>query len=173
MLVIYYSYLTVLYFIDNCLQLCGFVFNLAMCLLHCVFLIPLFLSALSLFVCSHRNEFLNKKTVVTCACIEPGAVKPELLTKQGNIDSALHVSYVGGGGISSSIMSFLYFCTNCSGFVALTLSPCDSVNMMMPSQMHLSGVILCFVHCIKSGCLVFSYTFFYKLLFNMCECVYV
>lgn len=73
------------------------------------FLIPLFLSALSLFVCSHKNEFLNKKTVVTCACIEPGAVKPELLTKQGNIDSALHVSYVGGGGgISSSIMSF--FC---------------------------------------------------------------
>lgn len=89
----------------------SFICYLAACLLHSC--IPLFLSELSL-ICSLRNEFL-KKSLVSCALHWAWCnTTPEWLTEHGNSESALHDNCVGGGGISSSIMSFV--CTNYSTF---------------------------------------------------------
>lgn len=45
-------------------------------------------------------------------------------------------------------------------------------DLIMPSWLHLSGVLLCLSYCITCGCLVFSYNFFKnEFLFDMCVCV--
>ena len=63
-----------------------------------------------------KSELLNPKPVVTRALHWAWCIITERLTEHSNSDSALHANCVGGGGISSSIMSFV--CTNSSTSVA-------------------------------------------------------
>lgn len=76
--ILFYSYLTVLYFIDLMLTIIWFHFEPGDVPSPLSYPVVPFESSL---VCSYRNSFHNKKSVVTCACVEPGAVMtPERLT---------------------------------------------------------------------------------------------
>lgn len=142
--IMFFSYVTVLYFSP---LLPGSVPSPLSC-------IPLFLSELSL-ICSLRTEFLNKKYVVTCALHWAWCnITPEWLTKHGNSDSALHDNCVGGGGISSSIMSFV--CTNYSTFYGRC-----HLHVVLYMRWCLHSCVCCVTsYCTTCRCLVFSYNFF-------------